>query len=191
MPEARLYSIAAIAKVLDQPESTLHYWKNRFDAFLPSVGEGRHKRFRPEALDIFKTIHQLLRQGLSAADVRVELSRLFPMNVTPGGEPGESGIPAPGPMALPSQETAALIGREIALAIGKELRGMLAAGGDQPLALEGMDTIKDELTTVKMQTEELLSKMKVLEAELTRLRKDGRDMEKYLLDKISAAKAAK
>ena len=189
MQEARLYAIAAIAKILDQPESTLHYWKNRFDAFLPSVGEGRHKRFRPEALEIFKTIHQLLRQGLSAADVRVELSRLFPMNVTPG-ESGATGAPGPGSLALPSQETAALIGREIALAIGEQLRGMLA-GGAQPLALEGVDTLKDDLATVKTQNEELLAKMKVLEAELTRLRKDGRDMEKYLLDKISAAKAAK
>ena len=56
MAENRLYSVASIAKLLDVPESTLHYWKNRFDDVLPSIGRGRNKRFRPEALDVFRDI---------------------------------------------------------------------------------------------------------------------------------------
>ena len=75
MAETRLYSIAAIAKALDVPESTLHYWKNRFDDVLPSVGRGRGKRFRAEALDIFRAIGGMLAQGMSSADVRATLAR--------------------------------------------------------------------------------------------------------------------
>ncbi len=197
MTQARLYSIAALAKLLDQPESTLHYWKNRFDAFLPSLGEGRHKRFRPEAVDIFKTIGELLRQGLSAQDVRGELARLYPMNV-PAGEaqaPGAADASVPISVQGPvwsSPEMTAQIGREIARAIGEELRGMLSGTAALPAGDgDAARALAEELALVKAQNADLTAKLKVLEAELTRLRKDGREMEKYLLAKINAAKGQK
>ena len=74
MTHAKLYSISAIAKLLDLPESTLHYWKNRFEPFLPSVGQGRGKRFPAEAVEVFRAIGALLESGLSVADAKDELA---------------------------------------------------------------------------------------------------------------------
>ena len=180
MTDARLYSIAAIAKILDQPESTLHYWKNRFHAFLPSVGEGRHKRFRAEAVDIFAAVGRLLKQGMTAADVKAELAALYPTNVsTEGRETASAHALAPSP----SQEAAVLVGREIAKAVGGEIRAALAEGCASP-SQAGVEELREELSAVKTQNKDLAGKLKVLEAELTRLRKDGREMEKYLLGKI-------
>lgn len=200
MPHAKLYSIAAIAKLLDLPESTMHYWKNRFDQLLPSVGQGRHRRFRAEAVDIFRAIGNLLESGLSVADAKAELSKTFPVNVTPG-EPAvvtpmqfrEQGTAG----SASGEELALRIGTAMAEAIGQKLQGFLFQAGGQPgqaaLPDDTVETLKAELARARAEIEELkqskddmLGKLTVLEAELIRLRKDGREMEKHLLGKIKA-----
>jgi DNA-binding transcriptional MerR regulator len=200
VPHAKLYSISAIAKLLDLPESTLHYWKNRFDQLLPSVGQGRHRRFRAEAVDIFRAIGNLLGSGLSVADAKAELSKTLPVNITPDEAamvtPLQSrglGLADPG-----SGEALAMrIGTAMAEAIGNKLQGFLSQTEVQPrqMALpdETGDALKAELARARSEIEELrqskdemLGKLTVLEAELIRLRKDGREMEKHLLGKIKA-----
>ena len=119
MAENRLYSVAAIAKLLDVPESTLHYWKNRFDEVLPSVGRGRSKRFRPEAVEIFRTIGRLLGQGLSAADVRAELIRHYPVNAAHA--PTSETAPRPAVPAVSAEKGTAVGGdgeADMAMAAG-------------------------------------------------------------------------
>jgi DNA-binding transcriptional MerR regulator len=200
VPHAKLYSISAIAKLLDLPESTLHYWKNRFDQLLPSVGHGRHKRFRAEAVDIFRAIGNLLGSGLSVADARAELSKTLPVNITPDEATvvTQAQFRKQGQIDVGSGEELAMrIGTAMAEAIGQKLQGLLTQAGGQPeqaaLPDDTVETLKAELARARAEIEELkqskddmLSKLAVLEAELIRLRKDGREMEKHLLGKIKA-----
>jgi DNA-binding transcriptional MerR regulator len=182
-----LYSVAAIAKLLDVPESTLHYWKNRFDDVLPSVGRGRNKRFRAEALDIFRSIGRLLGQGLSCADVRAELARHYPVNVGPkDGTETAPAVPAVTESATDGAlAVAARIGSEIASSLLAHLRQHLPA---QPPAspAQAAEGLAGELAQVRQENAALTEKMQLLEAELVRLRKDRRELEAYLVDKINA-----
>jgi hypothetical protein len=51
---------AEIARRLSTPESTVRYHARRFDAYVPTVGHGRGKRYRPEALDALRFIGEQL-----------------------------------------------------------------------------------------------------------------------------------
>ena len=51
-----LLTIKEIARQLDLPESNIRYYRDRFEDFLPYVGEGRKRRYKPEALDVFRFI---------------------------------------------------------------------------------------------------------------------------------------
>jgi len=186
--ENRLYSVASIAKLLDVPESTLHYWKNRFDDVLPSIGRGRNKRFRPEALDVFRDIGAMLGQGLSCADVRAELARRYPVNVATtaaAAEPvqtvrvTEEGAGPDGALAVATR-----IGTEIAKTLLTHLHQQLAPA---PAALPDATAagLQSELDRVRSENAALTEKMQLLEAELVRLRKDRRELESYLVDKIN------
>ncbi|MFP5223622.1 MAG: helix-turn-helix domain-containing protein [Acidobacteriota bacterium] len=202
MPHAKLYSIAAIAKILDLPESTLHYWKNRFDQFLPATGEGRHKRFQPEALDVFRAIRELLDSGLQVSDAKAELSRRI-QGAGASGATVITPVPVQPAGAGPSGEEIAMrIGAAMAEAIGQRLQGILGGAGfpggvganGMMLPAEtvgelthGLAQAQEEIEAMRRTNEDLAGKLRVLEAELIRLRKDGREMEKHLLGKIKGA----
>ncbi len=198
----RLVSIAEIARELDAPESTLHYWKNRYAAFLPSLGQGRQKRFKPEALEAFRTIASMLRQGHAPAEVTAHLSSIYPMTPASVTEAGAFAAPAQPPLD-PVQigvQIGAQIGAEVARSLAQNLGEFLAraqaslpAGASTPLAptlalaqadqdrMAGQET---KLTALEEENTLFRSKLEVLEAELVRLRKDRRELEKFLLDKI-------
>jgi DNA-binding transcriptional MerR regulator len=189
----RLYSIAAMAKILDMPESTLHYWKNRFDDVLPSFGTGRGKRYRAEAVEIFRDIGALLAQGLSAGDVRAQLARRYPVNVgssqaqSPTAPPAmTAGDRAGGAVdAQTMLAMASAIGAEIARTLAEQLtRGGPAGPAALPEATAA--AIQGELAEARAENAALADKMRVLESELVRLRKDRRELENHLLGKIRA-----
>ncbi|MGE4538883.1 MAG: MerR family transcriptional regulator [Desulfovibrio sp.] len=205
MSENRLYSVAAIAKLLDMPESTLHYWKNRFDEVLPSVGRGRSKRFRPEAVEVFQAIGRLLGQGLSASDVRAELMRQFPVNVAheSAAEATFSTVatPASPPTTVIAGEGALSVGDPAAMAmaagIGTEIARSIMAQFQQhfppvqpALPEETAEGLRAQLEALRGENAAMAEKMHLLEAELVRLRKDRRELENYLVDKINALRRA-
>lgn len=230
----KLHSIASIARLLDVPESTLHYWKNRFASVLPCVGQGRHKRFGPEAVDMFRVVARQLEAGLGVDEIKAGLARnasrggMSPAAAMPavsavsavsatsvtfaeGGSPAPQasaafmpqaggGDPAPPrPVAVDPEELALRIGTSIAEALGERLRDYLgpAVHAAAPaLPMENLDALKAELEqtrrrmdTQREENQEMARKLTVLEAELVRLRKDGREMEKFLLEKIRGAGA--
>lgn len=225
-PEVRLLSVAEIARRLGVPESTVHYWKNRFAQHLPSQGSGRQKRFRPEAVDVFRVIAEMFSLGHSTQDVMETLGKRFALSASLEGDPQSVGVDAPFTSRQSGQEqpgSAALadtalrmaaaigkeMGQEIARSIGEGLRQL----GGQP-QLEGrpdfpalpaldaeqlaaiqcaldqscsrLDAQSGEVARMADENTELKAKLSVLEAELVRLRKDRREMEKYLLDKIKS-----
>ena len=191
MPDNRLYSIAAVARQLDVPESTLHYWKNRFRDHLPCLGQGRGRRFRPEALEIFRAIAEGLGRGLSVDEVKADLSGRFPVNVSSGSAPART-RPAPAAGFGPGaglEEVAAVFGREMARVLTSFLRDQPVPGA-APLPGEGAG-MAGEVEALRERNKALEAKLGVLESELMRLRKDGRELEKYLLEKIKAALSAK
>jgi len=201
VPDKKLLSIAEISRLLEVPESTLHYWKNRFAQYLPSTGRNRQKRFKSEAIEIFKIISSMLKQGHTAEDVMAELSRKYPVNMTvdsPNPEPAATSPAAPVQMQQtnlePAIQLAAAMGTEIAKSINEGLKGMLScmpqgsvsedvkacmdkATADLNAQNESIAGLKDENTQLK-------EKLSIMEAELVRLRKDRREMEKFLLDKL-------
>lgn len=205
MPDKKLLSIAEISRLLEVPESTLHYWKNRFAQYLPSTGRNRQKRFRPEAVEVFRLISGMLKQGHTADDVMAELSRLYPVNVaidheSPSGQPAsQSSSPAPMSQANlePAVQMAAAMGAEIAKSINEGLKGLMAcmpANNALPedlqscmdKAVKGLGEQGESIEALKSENDQLKEKLSIMEAEMIRLRKDRREMEKYLLDKLKA-----
>ncbi|WP_338668479.1 MerR family transcriptional regulator [Pseudodesulfovibrio methanolicus] len=197
MTGKKVLSVAEIARELDLPESTVHYWKNRFAQHLPSVGRGRQKRFKPEAVEIFATISRLLKEGHTARDVMDRLSQDYPLqaDAVPATSGGAS-VQAVGSMDQ-VMTMAAAIGMEIAKSVGEGIRSVLAAesGGVPDVAdiREGLEETALRISAAMQETEalraenrELKEKLAVMEAEMVRLRKDRREMEKYLLDKIKS-----
>ena len=227
-PDERLLSVAEIARRLGVPESTVHYWKNRFAQHLPSSGTGRQKRFRPEAVEVFRVIAEMFSLGHSAQDVMETLGKNFPLTASLEGDHFASGTDAPfshKPQREAASESALAdtavrmaaaiakeMGAEIARSIGEGLRQHLSG---QPVPFSGaaeqqalpsgldaeelsaiknvmeetcgrLDANADEVARMAAENAELKAKLTVLESELIRLRKDRREMEKYLLDKIKA-----
>jgi DNA-binding transcriptional MerR regulator len=198
MTGKKVLSVAEIARELDLPESTVHYWKNRFAQHLPSVGRGRQKRFKPEAVEIFATISRLLKEGHTARDVMDRLSQDYPLqaDAVPASTGGGAPVQAVGSMDQ-VMTMAAAIGMEIAKSVGEGIRSVLAAesGGAPDVAdiREGLEETALRISAAMQETEalraenrELKDKLAVMEAEMIRLRKDRREMEKYLLDKIKS-----
>ncbi len=207
MTDKKLLSIAEISRLLEVPESTLHYWKNRFAQYLPSTGRNRQKRFKPEAVEIFSQIASMLKQGHTTEDVMADLSRKYPVNVaieqpSPDITPQSSPAQFKSTEMEPAIQMAAAMGSEIAKSITEGLKGLLSniqqtsipAEGTLPEEIRcGMEKAASDLNeqgldiqTLKEENTCLKDKLSIMEAELVRLRKDRRELEKFLLDKLKA-----
>lgn len=205
MPHAKLHPIAAIAKMLDQPESTLHYWKNRFSDFLGGVGQGRGRRFTSQSVEVFRDIAALMDAGMSVASARQELharhGEAAPADARAGkaatrrtGKPGALAETSGAGREACAEELAMRIGAAMAEAVGERLQALLAnpgAHGQEPRHGEAIQALTEALARASRELDGLLranesisGKMGVLEAELVRLRKDRRELEKHLLEKI-------
>lgn len=61
-----MFTIAALAKRFSIPESTARFYCKRFRDFLPNVGQGKRRRYLPEALPVFETILQAMAENKNA-----------------------------------------------------------------------------------------------------------------------------
>ncbi|MFN2268918.1 MAG: MerR family transcriptional regulator [Desulfonatronovibrio sp.] len=75
-----LLTIKEIARRLTLPESNVRYYRDKYEKYLPSVGSGRKKRFKPQAVDVFKTIVQGLEESLSSNEIESRLAARFSQN---------------------------------------------------------------------------------------------------------------
>ena len=75
-----LLSIADISRHFSLPESTTRYYCKRFAAFIPSVGEGRRRRYRKETLEVIAAILEEMQKSRTAAAVETALEARFPRN---------------------------------------------------------------------------------------------------------------
>ncbi|MDZ7761229.1 MAG: MerR family transcriptional regulator [Desulfovermiculus sp.] len=76
-----LLTIKEIAKQLQVPESNVRYYRDRFEDYIPSVGEGRRRRYKKEAVDVFSHIVQGYREEKNTDQIASELASMFPRNV--------------------------------------------------------------------------------------------------------------
>ena len=73
-----LLSIADISRHFSLPESTTRYYCKRFAQFIPSVGDGRRRRYRRETLDVISAILEQMQKSRTAAAVEDALNARFP-----------------------------------------------------------------------------------------------------------------
>ncbi|MEC0276875.1 hypothetical protein [Peribacillus frigoritolerans] len=60
MDESRkTYSLADIGRKLGRPRTTVAYWADNFQMYLPTVGSGRNKRYKHSALELFQIIERM------------------------------------------------------------------------------------------------------------------------------------
>jgi len=77
MPENFL-TIISIAKELGLPESTVRFYRDKFLEYIPFEGEGRKRKYRPEAVRVLRFISHSLRSGKTSKKTADELLCNFP-----------------------------------------------------------------------------------------------------------------
>ena len=69
----KLYTIKELSSILNVPESTLRYYRDRFEEFIPVVGKGRKRRYKKESIEIFKQIIKGYEEDLTTKQIRNNL----------------------------------------------------------------------------------------------------------------------
>ncbi len=76
-----LLSVLAIAKRLNILESTARYYCRQYADFLPSVGDGRGKRYKEGALEVLQVVVDMAKDNRSSTDIASHLRQQFPVNI--------------------------------------------------------------------------------------------------------------
>jgi DNA-binding transcriptional MerR regulator len=77
-----LFTIQQIGKELGVPESTLRYWRDRHEEYIPTQGTGRQRRYPIEAVAVFRRIAELAAEELTAEQVAERLRLEFTREIT-------------------------------------------------------------------------------------------------------------
>jgi len=77
----KLLTVAEVASQLQIPDSNVRYYRDKFAEYVPTEGEGRSRRFRPEAIPVLRIIAEGMRNSRTARDVAEQLERQFPRSV--------------------------------------------------------------------------------------------------------------
>ena len=64
-----------IAVSAGMPESTVRVYRDEFEEFLPTTGEGRRRRYEAESAERLRRICEWKRQGHTSSEIRRELER--------------------------------------------------------------------------------------------------------------------
>src|SRR5947208_8285610 len=80
--ESRNYTLREIARELNLPESTIRYYRDAFEAYIPAVGMGRRRRYPAEALDILRVIADGFAGNLAREDIEVQIQQVTPSSRT-------------------------------------------------------------------------------------------------------------
>ena len=90
----KLLTLKEIAKILSIPESSLRKYRELFSQFIPGVGKGRSRRYRSEAIEIFKDIRHMREDLQMPWDAITDrLAENYPMDALPAEDAAAS--PAP------------------------------------------------------------------------------------------------
>jgi DNA-binding transcriptional MerR regulator len=91
-----IYSIGALAKMLDVSPATLRSWEDRYGVVVPERSAGSQRLYSRDDLDRLRFVCQQMQHGLSAADAHRALSERLAADPQlgdgDGREPGERSI---------------------------------------------------------------------------------------------------
>lgn len=75
-------TMTELSEQLKIPRTTLNEWRQQFEEYIPSTGEGRSKRYIvPDALEVFQTIAKLKQTDTSQEDIARLLHQTVPITV--------------------------------------------------------------------------------------------------------------
>ncbi len=138
-----LLTAAQIAKELNLPESTVRYYRDRFTDYIPMTGEGRNRRYRPEAMYVFAFIAERLRNNMPADVLETELRARFPVEIT---------VEPQRPQTDSSSNTAAIVAAPAFLEVMARLGQALEDIGELPTVVEAQ---RQEIAGLRRQVAEL------------------------------------
>lgn len=150
-----LLSIADISRHFSLPESTTRYYCKRFAAFIPSVGEGRRRRYRKETLEVVAAILEEMQKSRTAAAVETALDARFPRNALALSDQRDCAPLAPSGQGLLSAGAIHLLERQThALELIAELLRLFvdrspAMAGDSALGQE-QRRLRTDLETLRL-----------------------------------------
>ena len=183
LPDDSLLSIADISRHFSLPESTTRYYCKRFAAFIPSVGEGRRRRYRKETLEVVAAILEEMQKSRTAAAVETALDARFPRNAlaltdqqecAPVMASGQSLLPV-GALHLLERQTHALelIAELMRLFLERgpfTTAGASALGQEQERLRTDLDTLRRLLQNAEKTQEEDLEQLRTWMQRLVRQR---------------------
>lgn len=141
-----LMTMAEIARQLKIPESTCRYYRDRFIDYIPSVGEGRNRRYQPEAAEVLRTVAECMNRNLTATETEEALSLKFARFIDIEPEPQLTTA------AAQQQRSADVL---LALIAGQQQAIESIAATLEQLARQQDETevIKQELSTLRRELE--------------------------------------
>lgn len=71
------YTIAEMGKILNIPESTVRYYRDRYQQYIPFKGQGRKKRYAEQALNVLRIIAEESNRNITAEEIDKLLSLKF------------------------------------------------------------------------------------------------------------------
>jgi len=74
-------TIKQIADTLQIPESTIRFYRDRFEEYVPSIGTGRKRRYPENAIEVFRIIAESYERNMTAEEIKERLSLEFARNV--------------------------------------------------------------------------------------------------------------
>jgi DNA-binding transcriptional MerR regulator len=84
-----VFSIGAVARMLDVPASTLRAWEERYEVVTPVRSEGSQRLYSRSQVEQLRYIKEQIESGMSAADAH----RLLARDLSRGKLPASSGEP--------------------------------------------------------------------------------------------------
>ena len=76
-----LFTMSEMASILKTPDSTVRSHCHRFREFVPSIGDGREKRYLPDALTVLRVVAECYERNMTTAQIRAHLAQEFAVTV--------------------------------------------------------------------------------------------------------------
>ncbi|MUM78302.1 MerR family transcriptional regulator [Pseudodesulfovibrio sp. F-1] len=158
-------SLREVGRLLDVPPSTIVYYKDKFQRFIPSVGgEGRRRRYPAAVVEVFRRIREMFADNCSVDQIERELVLRF------GDLLGDSCFDQ-----CSDQYVDQRVGRSAVSGCGVH-------GSCRPEAGGVLDKIADALENQSLFRSEIRS----LRDEVDTLRRERREVEREYSTKVSA-----
>lgn len=96
-------TIKDAAELAGVNENTARYYRDKFDDYIPAIGEGRNRRYAQETVQILRAIKDYYDQGMDADEIRHNLNEAFGMPV----------VTTTTALQKPKKELAGLVGEHL------------------------------------------------------------------------------